>query len=111
MDSPTPLERLWPLAALVEAAVVFHLLDSQIAQFHRGGGDTHLLFLGENRVAVATPGTMVKRGMIKCVEVLLQFGPMLLFRLVEKSGFRSLAAVGGDRIPIFPEKEPVAVAT
>jgi len=48
--------------------------------------------------------------MTKHVEVLLQSGPMLLFRLVEKSGFRSLAAVGGDRIPLFPEKEPVAVA-
>jgi len=70
-------------------------------------------------VAVAASGTMVKRGMTRYAEVLLRSGPMLLFRLVKKSkgrkvgksGSRNLAAGGGDRFPLFPEKEPVAVAT
>jgi len=99
-------------------------LAGQACPVSQGGGDTYPLFPGENResVAVAAPGNMVKSGMTQSVEVLLRSGPMWLFRLAEKSerrkveksgsrNSRNLAAAGGDRIPLFPGKEPVAVAT
>jgi len=114
--------RVWKLSSdglgLAGGSIV---LAGRACPISQGGGDTCPLFPGENRasVAVATPGTMVQCGMTKYAEVLLQPGPMLLFRSVEKSksrkveksGSRNLAATGGDRIPVFPEKEPVAVAT
>jgi len=103
---------------------VFHWLGKPNCPVSQGGGDTYPLFPGENResVAVAAPGNMVKSGMTQSVEVLLRSGPMWLFRLAEKSerrkveksgsrNSRNLAAAGGDRIPLFPGKEPVAVAT
>jgi len=106
MDSATPLEpaptaggdaaiggaRVWKLANDGPGAGGGIALAGQACPVSQGSGDTHPLFPGENRasVAVATPGTMVKFGITKSVEVLLQPGPMLLFRLLGKSKSRKV---------------------
>jgi len=93
MDSPTPLEPApaagGPGESLAAGGVS---LAGQVCPVLQGGGDTYPLFPGENweSVAVATAGTMAKCGMPQAIEVLLQFGPMLLFRLVEKSKSRKV---------------------
>jgi len=58
MDSATPLE-LAPAGAGIAFA-------GQACPVSQGGGDTYPLFPGENRVAVATSGIMVKWDATKC---------------------------------------------
>jgi len=79
----TVRERAW-------AKEAFPLLDKRNCPACQGGGDTYPLFPGENRVAVAAFWTMVKWGATRFVEVLLQSGPVPLFRLGKKSKSRKV---------------------
>jgi len=71
MDSAKPLE---------PASVGGIAFAGQACPVSQGGGDTYPLFLGENRVAVATPVTMVKCGATNLIEVLLRRQDPLISR-------------------------------
>ena len=132
MDSSTPLDSqpapvALPVLAAVEA-VLRELADQECGNFQKttlagggasfagqaklpsftGGGDTYPLFPGENRVsvAVATPGTMIKCGMTKSVEILLQSGPVWPLRPAKSpvpATWQQPVATGS---PYSPRKNP-----
>jgi len=91
---------------------------ADFAQFHRGMATLTAYFTGKmGKVSPSPPfgpwSSGARHGSSKscCNPALCRYFAWAKSRKVERSGLLSLAAAGGDRFPLFPEKEPVAVAT